>query len=520
MGNNNKLSNVTVALGTGPSAPRTDTTDEAGQVTFAGLTDNPLSGGQQYYDLTVTPPSGYVVLSDDVSPAAAAHVSLAPGQTFSTAIRVYQPVTANVTLTSGGSAYAGTSTLTLTSTRGTQTFTATGSTYSIPNLVPGVSYSISATTASGLEADAVTKVVPNAYPTDLTSAFALDLYRPTGTLSIAVTQLGSPAVGATVTVTGGPNSISVSGTTNSSGIATFLNVPSGSGYTYTANLGGNSGSQTGAVAPRTTTNATIALVIPMGTIKTVVTKGGAPILGATVTITGGPFSSNISGATDAAGIFSSPVPTGSPYTVTATSGTSASQSAVVVTTGNTTTVNLAITVPMGNLTTTVKRWNNANVVGATVTITGGPYPMSRTAPVTNASGVSVLSVPTGAASYTVTVTSLGQTLTGTAVVNPTGAVTITLPGGGLTVTAKRRTGVSTCVVDGSTTISVTGPNGYSSGNQTAAAGVFTFNGLPPGGPYTVTATYSTFGPGTKTATVVVNVNTAVTVSTPTADACP
>jgi protocatechuate 3,4-dioxygenase beta subunit len=51
-GNNTPVQGATVNLGTGPSAPRSDTTDETGTVTFAGLTANPVSGPQAYYDLT------------------------------------------------------------------------------------------------------------------------------------------------------------------------------------------------------------------------------------------------------------------------------------------------------------------------------------------------------------------------------------------------------------------------------------------------------------------------------------
>jgi hypothetical protein len=204
--------------------------------------------------------------------------------------------------------------------------------------------------------------------------------------------------------------------------------------------------------------------------------------------------------------------------VTATSGTSASQSAVSVTSGNTTTVNLNITVPMGTIKTIVKI-NGAVVPGAAVTITGGPYPITRPAPATDATGTSLLSVPSGAG-YTVTVVSYGQTVATTSVTVTTGGtvtVNVAMPFGALKVTAKRK--APGCVVDPSATVSLTGPGGYTAGPfTTSALGVYTFNNLPVGSGYTITATYTTFT-GTKVATVVVG-STNVTVSTPTTDNCP
>src|SRR3972149_2903695 len=81
-GNNTPVEGVTVNLGTGPSAPRSDATDATGTVTFPALTANPTSGPDAYYDLTVDLPSGYAILPEDVPPGAAAHGQLPPGQTF------------------------------------------------------------------------------------------------------------------------------------------------------------------------------------------------------------------------------------------------------------------------------------------------------------------------------------------------------------------------------------------------------------------------------------------------------
>ena len=54
-----------------------DVTDASGTVLFAGLTPNPTSGPTAYYDLSLTPPTGYVTLYDTVSPARR-HTSSSP----------------------------------------------------------------------------------------------------------------------------------------------------------------------------------------------------------------------------------------------------------------------------------------------------------------------------------------------------------------------------------------------------------------------------------------------------------
>ena len=97
-GNSTQVADVPVALATGPDAPRNDVTDASGTVLFAGLTPNPTSGPTAYYDLSLTPPTGYVTLYDTVSPASPAHVQLSPGQTWPTALYIYQPATIYVDL--------------------------------------------------------------------------------------------------------------------------------------------------------------------------------------------------------------------------------------------------------------------------------------------------------------------------------------------------------------------------------------------------------------------------------------
>jgi type II secretory pathway pseudopilin PulG len=93
------LQNVAVDLHDGP-ANVSDVTDETGLVTFPALTPNPTSGNTSYYDIG-TSLLNYQTLREDIGPtapspslaASAAHVQVAPSQTVSTTIYLYQPVT-------------------------------------------------------------------------------------------------------------------------------------------------------------------------------------------------------------------------------------------------------------------------------------------------------------------------------------------------------------------------------------------------------------------------------------------
>jgi type II secretory pathway pseudopilin PulG len=261
---NTPIPNATVNLATGPSAPRGDVTDSAGSVVFPALTANPTSGAQAYYDISAVAP-GYTTLKDDVSPAAAAHAQLAPGQTFNTVLRVYRPATINVLVNTaaGGGPYTGTATVTIGSPRTTQSFTVTGGSLSVTALngepiVPGLPYTVSAQTTAGNYAPAVTATVPNAYPTDLTSTFTLMLSATTyttSTLTVKVqTSSGAAVKGARVEVSGGPVPTYISAFADAMGSLTVA-VPPGSGYTVNVKgvSGEGAGTWTGSVTTSTTT---------------------------------------------------------------------------------------------------------------------------------------------------------------------------------------------------------------------------------------------------------------------------
>lgn len=241
MGNNTPVSDVNVSLtSTTPAAALGDLTDGAGKVTFPALTANPDSS--KFYDLALTAPTGYQALTDDLSPAAAAHHSLSPGETFSTALRIYRPATLNLAFTdAAGAAWGGTSTVTVSSSRQTQVFTVTGSSYSFTSLngepvIPGLQYTVVAKSTTPLCGNPPAKYVPDTYPTVLTSTITSQMIAcPSGTLVVTVKRSnGTAAPGATVTVTGGPNNINFTATANASGIAPTLTVPTGSNYTIKA----------------------------------------------------------------------------------------------------------------------------------------------------------------------------------------------------------------------------------------------------------------------------------------------
>lgn len=419
------IGDAAVALSTGPSAPLNDLTDSTtGLVTFAALTPNPTSGSQAYYDVAVTK-SGYETYVDYISPAAPAHVQLAPSQTLDTTILLYRPVTMTVALQDAfGNPYAGTATVKVTSERSatTQTYTATSgstppiSTFAGRPMAPG-NFTVRAfTTGAGpLCADPVTQLAWDGYPSTLASTITLGLQTcPSGTLVVNVTQSGAPAANATVQVSGGPNDISaITGTTNAAGTVTFTNLPSGTdAYAITATdvAGIVSGSTTATISTGQTTTKTINLADPpFGSIQAMVRWLGAAVNSATVRVQGGPYAIDRTLTTGGSGnVTFTNVPAGSGYTVTATkNGQSRTVTGVTVTAGSTTSVTLNMPAGTINVTATWAGLPAGNVGGTpSVTITGGPNGGTYSATITNAGGTVSVAVPatTSAYPYTVTVT--------------------------------------------------------------------------------------------------------------------
>lgn len=255
-----------VTLAGGPSPTRNDTTDVAGNVVFPSLL--PTTGALPAYALTVAAPP-YVTLREDTPPANTARSSIVGGQTFQTVLRVYRPSTVTILAwNANGTPYTGSATATVSSSRGSQSFSVSGGTLNVTSIagelvVPNVQYTARILASNGMYSTPTTALVPNAYPTDNTKTFTLTLGGATAPMiSLTVRVLnssGARVAGATVTVTGGPGSnVALTGTSDSSGNAVF-SVPSNSspGYTTTATSGTLTGTASGAVTATTTRSVTV-----------------------------------------------------------------------------------------------------------------------------------------------------------------------------------------------------------------------------------------------------------------------
>ena len=445
---------ATVALSNGPSANRSDTTDVAGSVSFAALTPNPTSGAQAYYDLTVTAASGYETIATDIPPGAAtppstaSHIQLAPSQTSTTTIQIFKPASIDLVLLdasnnpyTGGAALSITSSFTGATTTDSVASGASGKTITLlggNKIIPGQTYTVVGRTTSGLCATPASSPVPTSgYPGNTSGTFTLKFTPcPSGDIAVNVKQLGIDTAAATVTVTGGPNNMTLSGTTDASGNVTFT-VPAGTGYTVTATKAGQSSSATAAVTVGSTTSVALSLPDPpTGSLVVNVTQLSAAASGATVTVSGGPWSISQTLTTGGSGQVTFPaVPGGTGYTVTATKGSDTASTTTTVTTGSTTTVNLALpNPPMGSVQATVT-WLAALQSGALVTLTGGPYSVNVSITTTGTGIVTFTNVPAGTG-YTVTAAKNGQSRTAAANVTAgsTTNVAIAMPTGKIDTT--------------------------------------------------------------------------------------
>jgi type II secretory pathway pseudopilin PulG len=421
---NQPVENATVNLATGPDAPRSDLTDSAGEVTFAALTPNPVSGPTAYYDLSATK-LGYLMLAD----AAATHLQLSPGQTATPTMQIYRPSTIRIQLlTPAGTPYTGTATATVTSgqTGASEVFTFTGGVHTLTSfggvpIVPSFQYTVEAISSDPYCAPSQTSYVPEDYAAgNDTKTFTLTFGAcPSGGIDVTVDQVGQPVVGATVTVSGGPNGIApVSATTNASGFVSFTNIPAGDGYLLQATNGAQNASQTVSVAVNTVTTTIVSLPDPPGgTVDVTALWASVGVEGATVVLSGGPYSINRSGAMVNGQLSLPGVPAGSGYTVTVTkTGASPSvrtTSGLSVAVGGTTSVPFTFG-PTKNLTITVRRGSGASPplltnTAVKILITGGPNSpaLYRFTPTTNASGQVTVTVPAGSGSYTVRALSCG-----------------------------------------------------------------------------------------------------------------
>jgi type II secretory pathway pseudopilin PulG len=266
---NTPVPGATVTLNAGPTPARSDVTDASGSVTFPALL--PTTVALNHYDLTVAGTTGYTTLREDTPPATSARSALVGGQTFQTILRVYKPATIYVgTLNTDGTPYTGAATVTISSTRGAESFSFSGGAFTLAPpqtlagelVVPNVQYTARVLAANGASSTATTALVPNSYPTDLTKAFTLTLGAPAAMQALtvrAVNASGAAVAGASVTVSGGPGStILLVGTTDANGNA-FFNVPSNAtpGYSTLVTSGSLSGAATGGITAPTSRTVTV-----------------------------------------------------------------------------------------------------------------------------------------------------------------------------------------------------------------------------------------------------------------------
>ena len=267
---NMPVTGATVMLSGGPTPSRSDLTDASGSVVFPALL--PTTVALDHYDLTVAA-TGYTTMREDTPPSLSARSAIVGGQTFQTIIRVYKASTIYVNaLNADGTTYTGAATVTISSTRGTQSFPfsfgAAPFAISPPQtlagepIVPNIQYTARVLAANGATSTATTQPVPNSYPTDLTKTFTLTLGAPAAMEALTVkvvNAVGTRVVGATVTVSGGPgSSILLTATTDANGNALF-SVPSNTspGYTTLATSGALTGTATGAIIAPTTRTLTV-----------------------------------------------------------------------------------------------------------------------------------------------------------------------------------------------------------------------------------------------------------------------
>jgi type II secretory pathway pseudopilin PulG len=401
-GLNVPVEGATVNLLTGPSAPRSDVTDDTGHVIFQKLTPNATANcPSDCYDLTAVL-SGYEQLDSPTQ------LNLGPGQTATPTIQIYRPGTINLVVRdSGGSPYTGTTSVKLTSSLdgGTQTFTVSGGTAVVTavsgqKIVPSVQYTAEAwTTGTPLCATPVTQYVPDDYPTDLTSTFTLIMGNcPSGDVAVTVNWVspGNPAPGSTVTLSDGPYAMNpVSGTTDASGQVTFSNVPSGAGYTVQASNSGKTASpQTISVTTGATTNVTMNLT--GGSLLVQVRWAGLDVNGATVRVTNASLGIDVTQITPSNGdVTFANLPPGTGYQVVATkSGQSTTLTNVTHTVnGTTVTANL----PTATVVILVRNSSGVNQTNGTGTarIKVGPMGIYVSGTTDSTGRVTFTNVPVG-----------------------------------------------------------------------------------------------------------------------------
>jgi hypothetical protein len=223
-GGSTPASGAVVTLSGGPYglSPVAGTTDSSGNVTF----------------LNVPEGNGYTVVASKAGQSATnSSVAVTTGSTTNVALTL-PAGSLVVQVRWAGSAVNG-ATVVVTggpdSVNLTQTTPSSGN-VTFANLPPGNGYTVQATKSG--QSVTLTNVTVSTGGSTVTANL------PTATVVITVrtSSGGNPGTAASARIKLGPMSINVTGTTNSSGVVTFTNVPVGTGYTFQAWVTSCSGS--------------------------------------------------------------------------------------------------------------------------------------------------------------------------------------------------------------------------------------------------------------------------------------
>ena len=201
------VTGVTVSIAGGPSGTASDVTDATGVASFPALQPNPASGPTKCYEITVTPPAGYVVYSSHMPASCGARpgrrggspplrpprrrsgsTSRPPSRSTSRAGRRSTPAattTVNLSASIGGSP----------ATAGPYTVPTTGTLTTAATFLPSSAWTVTATSGA-LTAPAQTIPIPTlaGYPT--TSAATVAIAFPDTTITVKKRTTGRLRCGA------------------------------------------------------------------------------------------------------------------------------------------------------------------------------------------------------------------------------------------------------------------------------------------------------------------------------------
>ncbi|BBB90376.1 carboxypeptidase regulatory-like domain-containing protein [Methylomusa anaerophila] len=407
--------------------------------------------------------------------------------------------TAAVTVTDGSGPLSG-ATVSVTVNGTARTATTNGSGLAVFSDLPPGTYAFSAS-KSGYTGNTAT-ILTIGVSASVSGTIALTI-QP-GNADITVTDGTNPLSGATVSVT--VNGTAQTASTNSAGVASFTNIPTGT-YAFTAAMAGYTSNTAAnvAITNGATASAAISLTRQTGNASITVTDGTNPLSGATVSVTVNGTAQTAS--TNSAGVASfTNIPTGT-YAFTAAMAGYASNTAanVAITNGATATAAISLTRQTGNASITVTDGANP-LSGATVSVTVNGSVQTAT---TNGSGVaSFANIPSGTYTFTASKSEYNDN-----------TVSVTITSGGTAAAAvalARQTGnVNITVTDGanplsSVTVSVT-VNGSLQTATTNGSGVANFSNIPTG-TYTFTASKSGYNSNTASVAVASGSPAAATVA--------